>query len=187
MIYTVLIQTDSSTTTIRVLQCHLYQKIGVEFSPLAMIRLNSGNFKIFERNEWNLNLKSSDCGASKIISNDAKLELISWELNIEIPLFSICVDIPEKLYFPEISLIHWTSHNFFNEKNLPAKKDIPISNPRFQPSNDSRRVALLLVPIRFPYLSSRFGHFDDAKPRARFSRGLFWPFNENFLQSSYTV
>ena len=57
MIYTVLIQTDSSTTTIRVLQCHLYQKIGVEFSPLAMIRLNSGNFKIFERNEWNLNLK----------------------------------------------------------------------------------------------------------------------------------
>ena len=39
--------------------------------------------------------------------------------------------------------------------------------------HDSRRVALLLVPIKFPYFSSGFGHLDDAKPRIRFSRGLF--------------
>ena len=32
-----LIETDSITTTVRVLQCHLYQKIGVEYSPLPMI------------------------------------------------------------------------------------------------------------------------------------------------------
>ena len=40
-----------------------------------------------------MNLKSSDYGDSKIISKDAKLESISWELNIENPLFSICVGV----------------------------------------------------------------------------------------------
>ena len=48
-----------------------------------MDRLNSGNFRIFEPSESNLNLNSSDCSASKIVHNDTKLELISWELNLK--------------------------------------------------------------------------------------------------------
>jgi len=58
-----------------------------------MCRLNSANFRIFEPREWKLILKSPDSRASKIISNDAKLELISWKLNNENPLFSICVGV----------------------------------------------------------------------------------------------
>ena len=54
-------------------------------------RLNSGNFMIFEPSEWILNLNSSDCRASKIISNDTKLEPISWEFDIENPFFDFCV------------------------------------------------------------------------------------------------
>ena len=38
-------------------------------------------------------MKSSDCGASKIISNEAQLEPISKKLNIENRLFSICVGV----------------------------------------------------------------------------------------------
>ena len=34
-------------------------------------------------------MKISDCGASKIISNDTKLEDISWELNIENPFLEL--------------------------------------------------------------------------------------------------
>ena len=60
-----------------------------------MSRLNSGNFRIFEPSEWNLNLNSSDCRASKIIYNDTKLEPISWELNLKNPLFNFCVGVPE--------------------------------------------------------------------------------------------
>merc|ERR1711990_1084816 len=48
---------------------------------------NSGNFRIFEPSEWNLNLNSSDCRASKIIYSDTKLEPISWELNLKNRLF----------------------------------------------------------------------------------------------------
>ena len=54
-------------------------------------KLKSGNWRIFEPR--NLNLKSSDGGASKIMSNDAKLEPISLELNIENLLLSICVGV----------------------------------------------------------------------------------------------
>ena len=43
--------------------------------------------------EWNLNLKNSDCSASKIIWNDTKLGPIFVELNIENTLFSIWMDI----------------------------------------------------------------------------------------------
>ena len=60
-----------------------------------MSRLNTGNFRIFEPSEWNLNLNSSDCRASKIIYNDTKLEPISWELNLKNPLFNFCVGVPE--------------------------------------------------------------------------------------------
>ena len=48
-----------------------------------MHRLNSGIFRIFESRTWNLNLNNSDCRASKIISNDIKLEPIFWELNLK--------------------------------------------------------------------------------------------------------
>ena len=48
---------------------------------------------IFELSKSNLNLKCSDCKASKIIWNDIKVEPIPWELNIENKLFSICVGV----------------------------------------------------------------------------------------------
>ena len=48
---------------------------------------------IFELSLRNLNLNSSDCRASKIISNDTKLEEIPWELNVENPLFNFCVGV----------------------------------------------------------------------------------------------
>ena len=56
-----------------------------------IVRLNPGIFKIFKLSEWNLNLNSSDCRVSKIISNHTKLEPISWELNIENRFLNICV------------------------------------------------------------------------------------------------
>ena len=56
-------------------------------------RLNSGILRIFKLREWNLNLNSSDCRASKIICNDSNLDAIPWKLNIENPRFSICVSV----------------------------------------------------------------------------------------------
>jgi len=64
-----------------------YQRIN------TMTRLNSGNFRIFQPCEWNLNLNSSDCRASKIIYNDIKLEPISWELNLKNPVLNTCVGV----------------------------------------------------------------------------------------------
>ena len=58
-----------------------------------MCRLNSGIYRIFELSVRNLNLKSLDCRASKIISNDTKLEEIPWELDVENPLFNFCVGV----------------------------------------------------------------------------------------------
>ena len=40
-----------------------------------------------------MNLNSSDCRASKTFSNDTKLETIPWELDIENPLFNLCVGV----------------------------------------------------------------------------------------------
>ena len=59
----------------------------------SMFRLNSGILRIFELGEWNLNLNSSDCRASKIIYNDIKLEPISWELNLKNRLFNFCAGV----------------------------------------------------------------------------------------------
>ena len=58
-----------------------------------MGRLNSVIFRIFRLGAWNLNLNSSDCRASKIISNNTKLEAIPRELDVENPLFSFCVGV----------------------------------------------------------------------------------------------
>ena len=58
-----------------------------------MIRLNSGIFRIFKVSVQNLNLNSSDCRALKIITNDTKLEPISWELNLKNSCFFICVGV----------------------------------------------------------------------------------------------
>ena len=70
----------------------------VEKAPIwsvksSMTTLNSEIFRIFELSEWNINLNSSKCRALKIISNDTKLEPISWELNYENPLFNFCVGV----------------------------------------------------------------------------------------------
>ena len=65
--------------------------IAKTLSPIT--RLISGIFRIFDPREWNLNLNSSDCRASKIIWNDTKLGPISWELNIEYPTFNFCVGV----------------------------------------------------------------------------------------------
>ena len=56
-------------------------------------RLNSGNIRICDPREWNLNLNSSDCSASKIISNDKQLETNSWEVKIENPFLNFCVGV----------------------------------------------------------------------------------------------
>ena len=62
-----------------------------EVHNLSIInRLNSGIFMIFEPSERNLNLNASDRRASKIISNDTKLEPISWELVFGNPIFNFC-------------------------------------------------------------------------------------------------
>ena len=56
-------------------------------------RLNSGIFRIFKLSVWNWNLNNPDYRASKIISNDTKLEPISWELNLKSLLFNFCVGV----------------------------------------------------------------------------------------------
>ena len=40
-----------------------------------------------------MNLNSSDCGVSKIIKNDTKLEAVPWEPDVENPLFNFCVGV----------------------------------------------------------------------------------------------
>jgi len=70
---------------------------------------------MFEPNEWNFNLKSSDWGGSKIIFNDVKLERISWELNIK------------KIH---ILAFAWV---FGRVIHIPNETDIPIFNPGIQP------------------------------------------------------
>lgn len=59
----------------------------------TITRLNSGIFSIFELSLWTLNLNSSKCKTSKIITNDTELELFFWELNIENPFLSFCVGV----------------------------------------------------------------------------------------------
>ena len=68
-------------------------KYKYQIITLFIRRLNSGIFRIFDPREWNLNLNSSDCRASKIIWNVTKLGPISWELNIEYPIFNFCVGV----------------------------------------------------------------------------------------------
>ena len=102
-----------------------------------MIRFNSGIFRIFDPREWNLNLKSSDCRASKIVSNDTKLQPISWYLKIENRLFNFCVgvggfeqkfqkwilrELDKNFDILRISKIPGSSSNFFNSKNKSEKK-----------------------------------------------------------------
>ena len=59
----------------------------------SIFRLNSGIFWSFDLKKWKSNLTSSDCRASKIIWNDTKPEPISWELNIENPIFNFCLGV----------------------------------------------------------------------------------------------
>ena len=49
---------------------------------IFIVRLNSGIFRIFELSEWNLNLNSWNCGASKIMPKEAK-PIPTWELDIK--------------------------------------------------------------------------------------------------------
>ena len=49
----------------------------------VMIRLNSENFWSFHPYELILILKSSACGASKIITNGIKIGTIPWDFNVE--------------------------------------------------------------------------------------------------------
>ena len=69
--------------------------VGIQLKrPILWIdRLNSGIFRISDPRKLNLNLKCSDCRAFRIIWNDTKLGPISWQLNIENTLFSICVGV----------------------------------------------------------------------------------------------
>ena len=61
-------------------------------------RLNSGilgslSFRVFVLSEWNINLTTWDSRASKFISNDTKIEIISWELSIENQIYYFCVGV----------------------------------------------------------------------------------------------
>ena len=58
-----------------------------------MVGMNSQIFRIFELSIRNLNLNSSDCRASKIISNDIKLEPTALELNLKNQLFNFCLGV----------------------------------------------------------------------------------------------
>ena len=58
-----------------------------------MIRLKSGNLRIFEPSEWILNLNGSKCRFPKIIFSDTKLDPVSWELRIENTLSNFCVGV----------------------------------------------------------------------------------------------
>ena len=71
----------------------LWQFVYCFLETQRMIRLNSGIFRIFKVSVQNLNLNSSDCRALKIITNDTKLEPISWELNLKNSCFFICVGV----------------------------------------------------------------------------------------------
>ena len=69
------------------------------FDALRIVRLkfynpkNPGIQRFVNTREWNLNMKYSDCRASKIIWNDTKLGPVFLELNIENTLLSICVGV----------------------------------------------------------------------------------------------
>ena len=73
----------------------------------SMFRFNSWNFSILEPSKWNMNLNGSDCKTLKIISNDTKLEPISWELNLWVissacwkhPIEIICIQYTSKVSF----------------------------------------------------------------------------------------
>ena len=52
---------------------------------VPIYRLNSGILMIFKIRVWNLALNGSDCRTSKNISNDTKLEPISWDLDVGNP------------------------------------------------------------------------------------------------------
>ena len=88
-------------------------------------RLNSGNFWIFEHSEWNLNLECSDYRASNIIFDDAKLEPISSELNVEIPLLSICVDVWLGEHHP--TNVSYESKDALENFTIFDEHDIPVT------------------------------------------------------------
>ena len=84
----------------------------------------------------------------KIISNDTKLEPISWELNAAIPLFIVCVGrafsaklltktkrCEQIFHDPRISLLNWISF-YFLEKNSHTK-----SCSDFSSRNSTQRLA----------------------------------------------
>ena len=58
---------------------------------MAIPRLNSGIFRIFNLRVWNLDLTSSDCRASEIIWNDTEPDAVSWESRRENSIFNFRV------------------------------------------------------------------------------------------------
>ena len=117
--------------------------LGLSFR-CSISRLNSGIFGIFKLSACNLNLNSSDCGASKIIYNDTKLEPIPWEQTRENSLLNFCVGI------------------LWKEKNAYAKKLFRFLIPEFSLSiRDASKSALLTVNDAVwydPYHPSRENH-----------------------------
>ena len=118
-----------------------------------MSRLNSGIFRIFEFSEWSLKLNSSDCRASKIIGNDTKVELISWEPNKENLFLNFCVGVcigehpPSS--FDTDAITGGDRGNMVLHKKLTKKQKLrrlklrglmwnQISTPNFAYQNDQR-------------------------------------------------
>ena len=115
------------------------------FSPDSIDRLNSGIFRIFELGGWNLNLNSSDCGASKIIWNDIKLERIPWVLIIENRLCSICVGV-------WVGGHHPTDFSSVLDKNLSVLIWMYVFEVLFMIEMGSKVTLIVLYPLHMNLL-----------------------------------
>ena len=108
-----------------------------------MIRMNSGIFRNFELSIWNLKLNSLDCRAWKIISNDIKLEPISWELNLKNQLFNFCVGFWVDGHPWAKPTKNW---------NLRGLTDNQIISPYFIYKNDQCNKIRAIISMKHPYI-----------------------------------
>ena len=64
-----------------------------QFNRFIIIRLNSGNFGIFDFTEPIINLDCPVCRAWKIVSNGTKICRILWESDFENSFWNFCVGV----------------------------------------------------------------------------------------------
>ena len=106
-----------------------FSRLLFQYLKWVIVRLNSGNFRIFELIYWNSDRNSSNCRASKIIPNDTKLDTISLGLNMRNPFCNICVAVgvrgPDAANFTDISTDAQKNFTSFDTNpNLGAMRQI---------------------------------------------------------------